>query len=130
MLEIAFFYDPRLVDFWDQIIRTFAVARAHVMDLPADYQTDIWRSCSSLHALPTPRIMFSPPDAVELPGQIALHDFEHPADALYVFGSDDMHNEAIESSAVVYVPTPRKAPLWSVQAAAVVLHDRWVRGDP
>lgn len=133
MLEIAFFYDPRLTDFWDQLVRTFAVNAAHVVGLPEDFQTSTWQALASvdeIENLSSPRTMFSPASAELAPGAVALSDYTHPDEAVYVFGSDEQHNPAIDCDAIVYVPTPRADPLWSVQAAAIVLHDRWSRGNP
>lgn len=129
MLQLAFFHDPRFADLWDQLVRTFAVDHAFVVGLPEDHETATWESIATLEALPQGRVMFSPSTAVHAPGEVALADFSHPDDGVYVFGSDDQHNPAIACDAIVYIPTPLSAPLWSVQAAAIALHDRWLRGD-
>lgn len=68
------------------------------------------------------------PVAVELvPGAEMLHDFEHPEDALYVFGPED---GSIPKGVLaichrfVVIPTCNRTPLNLAAAMNVVLYDR------
>lgn len=60
-----------------------------------------------------------------------LHDFEHPTDALYVFGSAHFNptlQHVREGDTVVTIKTMEdKGVLWSSQALVITLYDRMVK---
>lgn len=130
MFGICFHYDPKLQTFWDQIIRTFLIQNVYEVGTPEDFTTPLWNTVASVGGVDIkPLICFSPTSAKYMPGLISLEEFEHPKNGLYYFGSDNCHNPKIDNDACVYVPTIRPDPLWSVQAAIIVLYDRWRKHD-
>jgi hypothetical protein len=67
----------------------------------------------------------------EFPNAQSLDDYEHPEDAVYVFGPDDDEKgweKNFPTTHVVYIPTPGNTQLFSHEAAAIVLNDRRVKG--
>jgi len=62
-----------------------------------------------------------------------LHDFDHPEDCIYIFGSAHYNPVLFHKrpgDAVVSIKTVQdKGVLWSHQAAAIALYDRIQRGN-
>lgn len=58
--------------------------------------------------------------------------FEHPEDAIYVFGITDMDITKVVPAGsfndVVRIDTPKAKPLWGCEAAAIVLAHKFVKG--
>ena len=81
-----------------------------------------------------PLVVLSPPGGRFLKGTVSLADFNHPEEAIYMFGQshgvlsdDDMAGRSPDS--VVFIPTV-KHEMYSHTAAYVTLWDRYVkRGD-
>lgn len=55
---------------------------------------------------------------------VELQDFEHPADALYVFGRAGFAPAIPEGALSVKISTPCPGCLWAHEACAIVLYDR------
>jgi len=66
-------------------------------------------------------------DANNVPCE-SLTTFDHPKDALYIFGNSSRSNIGLvnidRGDKVVYVPTIVEHQIWSIQVVAVVLYDR------
>jgi hypothetical protein len=60
-------------------------------------------------------------------GAVELADFEHPEDALYVFGKcgQSPFMQDTEGHLSVRIDCTKMGMLWPHQAMAIVLHDRW-----
>jgi hypothetical protein len=75
------------------------------------------------------RVFIEPRTKHHNPDTIWLHDFEHPEECIYVFGSAHYNPTLFHrrtGDAVVSVKTFHdKGVLWSHQAAAITLYDRW-----
>lgn len=76
-----------------------------------------------------PLVLCVPPNGRYIQGDIALSDFTHPPDAIYMFGHDHQNlDETWLGSRVpdykVYVETGSHHEMYSHVAAAVILHDR------
>ena len=57
----------------------------------------------------------------------SLTTFDHPKDALYIFGNSAVSNIGfvdVNNDKVVYVPTINQHQIWSIQVASIVLYDR------
>lgn len=112
--------DSRAVGEWDDLRRAFGVRDVIVLG----EGIGPWTGCE---VLPTDKgevVWFSSNEGV------SLADFEHPTDAVYVFGSDERHNTPPPGvTHTVCIPTPRNKAMWSMQAGAIVLYDRWRRLD-
>lgn len=77
------------------------------------------------------RVFVEPRTQHENPDTIWLHDFEHPQDCVYVFGSAH-YNPTIahlrEQDFVVTIKTVQdRGVLWAHQCFPLVLHDRLVK---
>lgn len=120
---ICFHRNPNFVDLWDQLVRTYDVENVYEIDMvePSD---GIWER---VQEPPSPRILFSPSSARYTPGTVSLYDFVHKPSYTYYFGTDFDHGEYSGHAESVYIPTPLDIPLWSVQAASIVLQNLWVR---
>ena len=66
---------------------------------------------------------------VDEKGEIPLHEFEHPENALYVLGKANFSPLAlgVGMSVRVETPTDSQGLLWPDQAIAIVLYDRMVK---
>ena len=76
--------------------------------------------------------VFIEPRSHEVKETVWLHDFEHPEDCIYIFGSAH-YNPAVmhrrDGDDVVSIKTVQdKGVLWSHQAAVIALYDRCNRG--
>jgi hypothetical protein len=76
--------------------------------------------------------VFIEPRSHETPETVWLHDFEHPEECVYIFGSAH-YNPAVmhkrHGDDVVSIKTVQdKGVLWSHQAAVIALYDRHSRG--
>jgi hypothetical protein len=77
--------------------------------------------------------VFIEPRSHEVPETVWLHDFEHPEDCIYIFGSAH-YNPAVmhkrPGDVVVSIKTLQdKGVMWPHQAAMIVLYDRCNRGN-
>lgn len=64
---------------------------------------------------------------------VPYHEYEPPAgDVIYCFGSDTAgyRGEAPAGCDWLTIPADSKYELWAVQAATLVMGDRWRRGNP
>lgn len=62
----------------------------------------------------------------------SLRDFQHPAEAVYVFGraGDDCRRWRRPEDLVVRIHTPQEVDLFATHAASIVLQDRsWKHGN-
>jgi hypothetical protein len=79
------------------------------------------------------RVFIEPRSPHEVPETMWLHDFEHPEECIYIFGSAH-YNPAVmhrrPGDDVVSIKTVQdKGVLWSHQAAVITLYDRTQRGN-
>lgn len=79
------------------------------------------------------RVFIEPRTDHHNPDTIWLHEFQHPEDCVYVFGSAHYNptlNHCREGDEVVSVKTRQdKGVLWADQAMCIVLYDRLVKHD-
>jgi len=125
-----------------QAFKLFAVARAGW----------IWGVAGIYYVAPERPQRFHPPDAeypvtrvasvdeaisrhpdhrvvvVEQGGE-SIAGFNHPDQAIYVFGSDNDGTRAREGADHVSIVTPNPRGLYAHQAAAIVASDRFARAD-
>jgi len=132
-LSLCFhYYSEDHRDLWCQLARMYDVADCYEIGLPSDVERGRWKAIDCLdhvrsQAPDSHVVFFSPKFSEHIPGQVSLQEFKHPVNAVYCFGSDEVHpkNEIIDQC--VYIDTPRDVSMWSHQAATIVLHDRWMR---
>jgi len=116
---------------WKQTIQAFAVdtwamapPQGGVFTSPVQY-ADL---ASMLAAHPGPKTFLLPSDTAAAASltYVDLHDYTHPADAIYVFGSarESLVAHVTEGDAVVSICSPGGAHLFSSSAMAIVLADR------
>jgi hypothetical protein len=110
----------------------YSVDRCFEIGLPDEIDPGPWVPLHhvddlSFHVPDKQIVFFSPAFSDHVPGLININDFEHPGDAVYYFGSDEVHPEPIYYDHCVYIETPRQVSMWSHQAAMIALHDRWRR---
>ena len=91
----------------------------------SDYR-EMLNSCSDLK-----RVFLEPRTNHQNPDTIWLHDFEHPEDCVYVFGSNHYNptlNHKREQDIVVSIKTIQdKGVLWANQCMSLVLYDRMIK---
>jgi len=135
--EIGYMAPIMEANHWNLVCRDFGVDEwlmtpvsgirnneAHNIELCefADYPSML-DSCGDLT-----RIFIEPRTEHQNPNTIWLHDFEHPKDCVYIFGSAH-YNPTIthkhEEDKIVSIKTLHdKGVLWSNQCLLVVLYDR------
>jgi hypothetical protein len=71
-------------------------------------------------------VLLQPDNGKYVQGTTSLEKFEHPADALYIFGPDKDFLKWLprEPDHFVYIPTDTQRDMFSFMAAAVTLWDR------
>lgn len=122
---------------WDYLLQAFRVSRDDVYVIlrseeAAPQMSKVIGSCNFMrdveHLPPGPLVVCSPKNAQALPGKDCLHGFEHPENAIYVFGADNitLDRNVFEGRKIdhaIYIPT-EGTNLHSHVAAAMVLYDR------
>lgn len=127
-------------NYWNLVLRDFEVEEwlmAPVSGICHNEETSIHlkefknydemlSSCAEL-----PRVFFEPRTKHQNPDTIWMHDFKHPEECVYVFGSAH-YNPTLqhkrEQDVVVSIKTKDdKGVLWSHQCIALVLYDRMVK---
>lgn len=88
---------------------------------------------SSLDLPSVPLVLLAPSNGENIRGDQSLADFEHPADAVYWFGSDSQHidEEVFYGRApdhCVFIPTDTIDQMYSHAAWLVVAWDRRCKG--
>jgi hypothetical protein len=71
-----------------------------------------------------PTVLLAPPRGRYIQGETSLLDFDHPEEALYVFGPDNEHFSGLEADHLVYIPTDSKDEMYSWVACVVTMWDR------
>lgn len=74
--------------------------------------------------VPGERIILAPKAGRFISGEIPLNEFEHPEDALYIFGPDNGHLSDLEYDHAVYIPTDTHDEMYSWVAGAITLWHR------
>lgn len=118
-------------EYWSYVAAQFSVEVFEVgrpLDIESNYKPT---SISSYSDLPNkPLVICAHKNAKYIKGTISLKKFKHPDSAIYVFGSDkgnlypEMFSEHSWES--VYIP-PSKIEMYSFQAGAIVMYDRWIK---
>jgi hypothetical protein len=101
-------------DHWAYVARSFDVAKENLLATdPGGF----------------PLVLVQPADGQYLQGEIPLPDFTHPEDCVYLFGSSDALLQELPRTpfAKVYIPSLPTWEMYSHQAGAIVLYDRFVK---
>lgn len=126
MPGICFQYDEKNRAEWDDLARAYKV-QAYEINTPNTETVGRFKIIKDLSDITIPIVAVQPVSSPTFPGEISLLDFEHPSDVVYLFGADHVHNEKVDVLASVYIPMPNNKCIWSVQAAAIVLYDRYAK---
>jgi tRNA(Leu) C34 or U34 (ribose-2'-O)-methylase TrmL len=96
--------------FEDEINRDNIISIASISDLPKNHQL----------------VVVSPQNGRYVQASTSLHDFSHPSNAIYYFGTDEGHMTKKELNNTTYeaIYLPISEHLWSSQAASIILYDR------
>ena len=98
--------------------------RVNLTEFP-DYKTMLG-SCENLK-----RVFLEPRTNHQNPNTIWLHDFEHPKDCVYVFGSNhynpSLSHKRKQDVAVSIKTVQDKGVIWANQCAFLVLYDRRIK---
>lgn len=139
MFGVCYRYDLRsdIQDQWEHVLSNFGLTtdRVWVRGAPEDWQS--YLKAPKIDTLADiagtrPIVVLQHPEAREFPGTVSLVDYVHPADAIYVFGADnviltegdDLGGRAV--AARVFIPTVALES-YSFVAAAMTLYDRFVK---
>lgn len=122
--------------YWSLPVRDFEVDELHMIPKSGvktcDSKVELieWDSYEEFfrHHPDLPRVFLEPRTPHSNPDTIWLHDFEHPEDCVYVFGSAHYNptlNHCREQDSIVTVKTKQdKGVLWADQVMCIVLYDR------
>ncbi len=117
---------------WDEVVVWSDTADAATLPRPfANYATV--SADLSAFASDSTLVVLTAADARLLPGDQSLESYTHPANATYVFGSDDGSLSADDFQGLtvdkVYIPQePDSFSLFSAAAFAITLWDRRIKG--
>lgn len=112
---------------WKQTVQAFAVdewAMCGVKGGPFTSPLQFEDSDSLISAYPGPKVFLISPHSLE--GGINLVDYQHPDNAIYVFGNSyhDLIKYVTPGDDVVSIYTPTKATMFGHVALSAVLYDR------
>jgi hypothetical protein len=139
MLGVCFRVEGRgwIQDQWSWLFSNYGVTDIWERGTTADSDTNIYQNVISVKdasELPTERpvIVISPVDARYINPSRPLDLFDHPEDAIYLFGAthnvlndeDDLGGRVPDD--IIYIPTV-KHEMFSHTAGYIVLHDRYVK---
>lgn len=79
-------------------------------------------------------ILMAPKDGRFIQGHISITDFEHPTEAIYMFGPDNNNLDmsifvSRKPNEYVYIPTETHHEMYAVTAATITLYDRMVKSN-
>jgi len=134
---ICFHFDPdlKIRDYWSYIFENFKIKDLWEVGRPDKIESN-WqkpRAIDAISALPKDKSMVvgSPKNGRYMPGTIPLPEFQHPENALYVFGSDraNLYPELFKGYEyqLVYIPGDSSITMYSFQAGIVFMYDRMVK---
>lgn len=136
MTSICFHFDPNLMvrEYWSYVFENFGVSKVYEVGRPADIDSNYYSPTviDSLAELPKNKtlVIAAHANAKYIQGVEALPAFEHPANPIYIFGSDNgnLYPELLgnRNYKAVYIPGS-KIEMWSFQAAAIFMYDRMVK---
>lgn len=122
--------------YWSLALRDFGVADWNMVPVSGIHNAEAkvrlaeWKSYSDFfdaHPELT-RVFIEPRTDHHNPDTVWLHDFDHPEDCVYVFGSAHYNptlQHCREGDVVVSIKTrDDKGVLWADQCACIVLYDR------
>lgn len=136
MFGVCFRYDRHgwIQNQWEFVLSHFVPDDVWVRGAPDD-----WKSyhkpvhIETAKELPKerPLIVLAHPQGRYVQGVESLGIFEHPKDAIYLFGGDDVllteeDDLGRKPDAIVYIPV-KKYEMYSFVAAAITLYDRLVK---
>jgi len=148
VLELCFFaekrsLDPQDVTFqkWQSICSAFGVDYCYIIDrvkLPKWSARGLRTPHSIIHDFSELKAdyytVFVEKDAPSNKEPLPFYSYSHPDDALYCFGGDACgmsyarHGDETDLRGDwIYIPS--QSSLWSEQAAAIILADRWNRAN-
>lgn len=138
--EIGYMTPIMEANFWNLILRDFEISEWYMVPVSGiryneqrnvnltEFHTydEMFEAEKSLK-----RVFLEPRTKHYNPDTIWLHDFEHPEDCLYIFGSAHYNptlSHKRDEDVVVSIKTIQdKGVLWSNQCLAVLLYDRMVK---
>ena len=125
---ICFHFDPNLMrrEYWSYVFENFGISEVYEVGRPDDIDSNYYEPTviSSLAELPKrrPLVVAAHQNAKYIQGTVALPDFEHPKNAIYIFGSDNgnIYPELFgrRKYTAVHVPS-LSVEMWSFQAGAI-----------
>lgn len=138
--EIGYSTPIQEANYWNLVLRDFGVSEWAMFPVSGVRHNEQSRvNLREFHDLPAildhharlPRVYIEPRISFRSEETTWLHDFEHPEECLYVFGSAHFNptiGHRKESDSVVSIATVDNAgALWAFQCLAVVLYDRLVK---
>jgi hypothetical protein len=138
--EIGYMTPIMEAHFWNLVLRDFGVSKWFMCPVTGIRHNEvntvdliemenfhmILDECKGL-----PRVFVEPRTRHSNPETTWLHDFTHPADCIYVFGSAHKNptiGHERDQDKVVSIKTHQdKGVLWSNQCLALILYDRMVK---
>jgi hypothetical protein len=110
---------------WEVVLREFGVERLNMT--PASGIVRSWvHEYPSIEELLEDRKHLSTV-FVDESAEVELSEFEHPKDALYVFGRVSYSPLGVTEGESLKIGTPKPGMMWPHQALAVVLYDRGLK---
>lgn len=121
--------DPTSVDQWATVLAAFPGVKLYAACDTPDWWSEYkcFRDAVSVSEATSPIVVVSPENARRLPGTTSLVSYEHPEDAVYLFGGDHTILETdLPYSDCVFIPSDG-AEFYSHVAGSIVLYDRMLK---
>ena len=119
-------------DQWSYVFSNFSVSEIWEIGFKKDdlkiYQTTI--PINNTEELPDrPIVILAHQDGRYIKGEQSLVTFNHPEDAIYIFGGSHSNLTSNREADLVFIPSSRYE-MYSFAAANITLYDRYIkRGD-
>lgn len=116
---------------WDYVLSNFKPETIWILNAPEDARLPKGaRRLNTAEDLPdNPLVVLAPKEGRFVKGEMSLVDFEHPEDAVYLFGQNNQNLSELElgnrvPDHVIYIPTSDHVEMYSWTAYAVTYWDR------
>ena len=120
---------------WSFVLSHFKVDQIYLMGVPKNEKINLHYLKDAVHVktaedLPKdiPLVLLAPESGHNIQGSESLIAFKHPADVIYLFGSDHVHFSEDnlgkrEPEFKIYIPTTTKDQMYSFVSGAITLYD-------
>lgn len=130
----------KIINYWSYVLSHWSPEKVYLLKADGKLITNEKKFVDAIHVataneLPTdqPLVLVQPLEARYISGDTSLHSFVHPANPIYLFGSNKLHfheddlGGRVPDHSVHIPPTDDNTEMHDFVAGAVILYDRAVK---